>query len=204
MTDTTTTDAEAADPTKPADAAAAGKTNAAAPAQAATTQPTDAPMETMMSDSTAPGVKALGGGGSDLQPAATQSPAPNPLLSGDVPAEQIPALPAAAKVPDSAAGSAPTVPLSEIDLMTQILGDAMSVGVTSLSLAATVPDASGGKPAYVSVILSYFGTPPAGTKIGSVDDLMTTLSTALKDEALLGETMAVESGYTCQVAITRG
>ena len=111
---------------------------------------------------------------------------------------------AAAAVPASATPPAPTIPRSNIAVLTEMLGDAMEIGVTTLSLCATVPDAGGGKPAYVSLSLSYAGPPTAGAKVGSTADVLTTLSTALADDAQLTETMTVENNYTCLVAVTRG
>ena len=96
-----------------------------------------------------------------------------------------------------------TQPAAVLNELSTILESAATLVVTVFSLQVGVSMPDGGN-AYLGLTLSRPTAPPTG-KTGSVTDVLSTIGTAISDNAgALSETMTVENGYTCQVAVTRG
>ena len=102
----------------------------------------------------------------------------------------------------TAAGASPSATSAVIEELTGILGGAVALAVTNLSLTVMVALPGGGS-AYLGAALTKPTAPPT-SKTGSIADILSTVATAIADDASnLSETMTVEAGYLCQVGLTR-
>ena len=83
--------------------------------------------------------------------------------------------------------------------------EVIDLGLPSMSLQVSLPLGDGSKAS-----LALYLTPPAaattsGTapKGGSLDDVISSVRTAVNDSATFGETMTVEQGYVCVTSLQR-